>query len=156
MTENKPIALDKDLLYSDIRDLRHKADMWDIPPYVLQKVAELETGKDYKTFHDPAQWWEDKAKDGDYILSSFTLHGLTSRLLTLHFGDSPFPDRDPCISPVWRSHVRDYYVDAVDDIVYFVHGWANDWVDRDLLGGSGAGTARRKFEDKITFTMAKD
>lgn len=151
-----PIPINKELIYSEIRDYRFAKDMQCIRPFVLQKVAELETGEDYESFKNPAEWWEDTAEKGKIILSSFPLNGLLSRLLALHFGDSPFPDRDPCISPAWQSRVKDYYVDAVDDVVYFVHEWSWDWIDRDLLGGNGNGSARRKFEDKITLTMVLD
>ena len=58
---------------------------------------------------------------------------------------------------ILRGKTRNAYL-ASDGYIYMSHGIGYDWIDADLLGGSGDGETKRRFLDsvKITISFGKD
>lgn len=96
---------------------------------------------DLDTYDVIADYWDDSLRlvriDSRSRLASILAHGETS------------PDR---IASAICAMARSAYL-AGDGYIYISHGIGYDWIDMDILGGSGDGQTRRQLEESISITM---
>lgn len=55
----------------------------------------------------------------------------------------------------YKHMINNFYL-GDDGDYYMSHGCGYDWIDKDLLGGSGDGAVKKRFIDSIKITVAID
>lgn len=139
-----------DIIWIEIEAVDTHIDLYDLSDhdtYIYQSmyhIAAIESGCpsiDRGSFDVIADYWDNNLRlariDSRSRLASILSHGETS------------PDR---IASAICVMARSAYL-AGDGYIYISHGIGYDWIDRDILGGSGNGQTKRELEKSISITM---
>ena len=155
----KTYHIPSDIIWTGIEDVDTHIDLLDpstrdIYAYqAMYYIAAAENGTSSETDQDSsdvtdldtydviANYWDGSLRlvrlDRSSRLASIMAHGKTS------------PD---VIASTICATARSAYL-AGDGYIYVSHGIGYDWIDMDLLGGSGDGETRSKLEKSISITM---
>lgn len=115
----------------------------------LQEVAGKELGDDYEyeADEDPIDYIDETP----LTVATIPMKSVLAWAMGDYFGSRLELD-DPESLETWGKHVRSMVVDQDNGLIYFAHGIGYDWLDRDLLGGDGSGTAKAEFMRGLTIT----
>lgn len=116
---------------------------------ILNEIAGKELGDDYEygADEDPI----DHIDESSLIVATIPMESVLAWAMGDYFGSRLDPDKPESIE-VWSKHVRSMVIDQDNDLICFAHGIGYDWLDNDLLGGDGSGTARAEFMRGLTIT----